>query len=943
MKQSFRLITVALHFLLAVVFFASEATAVKSYLFRKCEENPFCKRNRHYADQVAAADISWKSPYELDLASVSGLVDGSLTANILKTTATENKIELPLTVRFLESGSVRLTVDEKVRADGKIDVYGNEKLQKRRYNTLDEWALAGPLKNAQDSKLQITKTDADISIEYGNGNKVVFVASPFGVKFYRNNELQVVLNERGLLNYEHWRPKPEGEDAKDSQISAFELEEGLWEDTFDSKTDKKSKGPEAVALDVTFVNYKNVYGIPQHADKLSLRETRGGAGNHDQPYRLFNVDIFEYEVDSPMAMYGAIPFMQAHKAGGSAGVFWMNAADTYVDIIKTKSDNDKILNAAQSTQTHWISEAGLLDVFVMLGDSPAEINKLYGEITGFVQLPQTFAIGHHQCRWNYNSQEDVLEVNENFNKHSIPYDVIWLDIEYTDSKKYFTWNKENFPDPVEMMDELDETKRKLVAIIDPHIKVTKNYDVVENIEKNNLAMEGADGKPYHGHCWPGESLWIDTFAPKARAFWNKMFALGTALGGAAKNLHIWNDMNEPSVFSGPETTAPKDDIHFGGWEHREVHNVYGHTYFNATVEAMKLRYDNQQRPFVLTRSYFAGSQRTGAMWTGDNMAKWEYLRIATPMILTHGVAGMPFAGADVGGFFENPTNELLTRWYQAGAFYPFFRAHAHIDSKRREPWIAGGIYTPIMADAIKLRYKLLPTFYTAFRESSVTGTPVLKPVYYVSPDNEASFEIDDEFFVGDSGILVKPITSEGATQTEIYIPDDEIYYDYNNAANTFQGVGNHPYAAPLDTIPMLARGGHIFTRRDRERRSATLMKYDPYTVVVHVGKDGSAKGALYADDGESYNYEKGEFLNVEFTFDSASRAFTAVKTGGSSSEYLDTLWVEKVVIVGFSGAAEKAVVKQAGGAGQAVTVSTENSATVVKAKLPLAKGFAISF
>lgn len=948
------MLPVALCLLLAISFFSQETLAVKSYLFRKCEENPFCKRNRHYADQVAtvrSSDALWKSPYELDLSSVSGLHDGSLTATILKTTATGNKVELPLTVSFLDSGSVRLTVDEKVRSDGNIEVYGNALLQKQRYNTLEEWALAGPLSNAKDSTLEVTQTASEISIQYGNGNKVVFAADPFAVKFYRNGELQVVLNERGLLNYEHWRPKPtgEGDDAKDPQISALELEDGLWEDSFDSKTDKKSKGPEAVALDVTFVNYKNVYGIPEHADKLSLRETRGGPGNHEQPYRLFNVDIFEYETNSPMAMYGSIPFMQAHKAGGSAGVFWMNAADTYIDIVKTKSDNDKFLNLLQSTQTHWISEAGLIDVFVMLGDSPAEINKQYGEITGFSQLPQTFAIGHHQCRWNYNSQEDVLEVNSNFDKYSIPYDVIWLDIEYTDEKKYFTWNKQNFPDPVQMLGELDETKRKLVAIIDPHIKVTKDYDFVTSLESKDLAMKSNEGKPYHGHCWPGESLWIDTFAPKARELWNSMFKLGSALGGAATNLHIWNDMNEPSVFSGPETVAPKDAIHYGGWEHREVHNVYGLTFHNATTEAMKLRYKNTQRPFVLTRSYFSGSQRAGAMWTGDNTATWEYLKIATPMVLTSGVAGMPFAGADVGGFFENPTSELLTRWYQAGTFYPFFRAHAHIDSKRREPWIPGGEYTPVIADAIKLRYKLLPTFYTAFHQASVDGTPIMKPLFYVTPDNEHSFAVDDEFFVGDSGILVKPITEEGATRTDIYLPDDEVYYDYFNPAKRFQGTGNHGYEAPLDTIPMVARGGHIHTRRDRERRSAGLMKYDPYTVIVHLSKSGTAKGSLYVDDGESYKYIDGEYLNIDFSFDSgrASRQFVSSKTAGSlSSAYLDTLWVEKVVIVGYEGEVkESAVIEllQDGGLSREVKVSQDAAGAVsVKAKMLLSRDFSIS-
>jgi mannosyl-oligosaccharide alpha-1,3-glucosidase len=196
-------------------------------------------------------------------------------------------------------------------------------------------------------------------------------------------------------------------------------------------------------------------------------------------------------------------------------------------------------------------------------------------------------------------------------------------------------------------------------------------------------------------------------------------------------------MNEPSVFNGPEITMPKDNIHDDGWEHRDLHNMYGWWMANATAKAVSTRTKKPIRPFVLTRSFFAGSQRFGAMWTGDNQANWEHLEIALPMLLSQGIAGMPFAGglhipgdvlivADVGGFFGNPEPELLVRWYQSGAFYPFFRAHAHIDTKRREPWLFGEPYTSHIRDALRLRYQLLPAIYTTFHKSSVTGLPILR-------------------------------------------------------------------------------------------------------------------------------------------------------------------------------------------------------------------------
>ncbi|KAI9879676.1 MAG: hypothetical protein M1823_006812, partial [Watsoniomyces obsoletus] len=203
------------------------------------------------------------------------------------------------------------------------------------------------------------------------------------------------------------------------------------------------------------------------------------------------------------------------------------------------------------------------------------------------------------------------------------------------------------------------------------------------------------------------------------------------------NVWLWNDMNEPSVFNGPEVTMPRDNLHHGNWEHRDVHNLNGLTFHNATYHALIERKKGEiRRPFVLTRSFYAGSQRTAAMWTGDNQADWGHLKTSIPMILNQGVSGFPFGGADVGGFFGTPSKELLTRWFQAGAFYPFMRGHAHIDTRRREPYMAGEPYTGIMTQALRLRYSLLPAWYTAFHEASTDGYPVVRAQYYVHPEDD---------------------------------------------------------------------------------------------------------------------------------------------------------------------------------------------------------------
>ncbi len=834
---------------------------------------------------------------------------------------TDTKIRLPLKITFHESGTARVTIDEEKRQKGEIELRHGSKARKERYNEAEKWAIVGGTAVSTGAALNKDAEKGSTRVMYGPGSKfeAVIKHAPFGVQFKRDGETQVKLNDRGLMNVEHWRPKvdkpekevKEGEEAvvAESDKDAGEDESTWWDESFGGNTDSKPKGPEAVAMDVQFPGYQHVYGVASHAGPLALKETRGGDGKYSDPYRLYNTDVFEYEMDSPMTLYGAIPFMQAQKKDSTVGVFWLNAAETWIDITKSTSSANPLslgIGGTTSTETHWISEAGLLDVFVFLGPTPQDVIGAYGELTGFTQLPQQFSIAHHQCRWNYVTDEDVKDVDRKFDKSKIPYDVIWLDIEYPEGKKYFTWDPLNFPDPIAMQKQLDDHERKLVAIIDPHIKNEGNYHIVDELKSKDLAIKNKDGNIYEGWCWPGSSHWVDCFNPKAREWWKSLFRYDK-FKGTAKNMFVWNDMNEPSVFNGPETTGPKDNLHHGNWEHRDLHNINGMTFHNATYDALLARDKEEDkhnvRPFVLTRSFYSGSQRLGAMWTGDNQAAWPHLEASIPMVLSMGISGYPFAGADVGGFFGNPSKELLTRWYQAGAFYPFFRAHAHIDTRRREPYLAGEPYTEIIAQALRLRYGLLPAWYTAFHEASTTGAPIIRPNYYVHPGDEKGFAIDDQLYLGSTGLLAKPVVKEGQEEQVIYLADKEKYFDYFDFWQ-YEGPGMVSVAAPLENIPLLMQGGHIFPRRDRPRRSSGLMRFDPFTLVVVLGNSGDAEGTLYLDDGESFDYQSGSYIHRRFKYQAATATLTSedVGTAGKmTKEYLkkmEKVRVEKVIVVG---------------------------------------------
>ncbi|RKP05444.1 glycosyl hydrolases family 31-domain-containing protein [Thamnocephalis sphaerospora] len=168
-----------------------------------------------------------------------------------------------------------------------------------------------------------------------------------------------------------------------------------------------------------------------------------------------------------MALYGSVPVMLGHrKPGHTAGVFWLNLAETWVDVVKEPVNEAQLDGSVDghlgtSSRTHWISESGVLDVFLLPGPQPVDVYKQYGLLTGTLAMPPAFSIAYHQCRWNYLNQEDVLQVDANFDKHDIPYDVIWLDIEHTVERRYFTWDSTKFPDPVVMQKSLASRARKV--------------------------------------------------------------------------------------------------------------------------------------------------------------------------------------------------------------------------------------------------------------------------------------------------------------------------------------------------------------------------------------------------------------------------------------------------------------------------------------------------
>ncbi|KPP60741.1 neutral alpha-glucosidase C-like [Scleropages formosus] len=507
-----------------------------------------------------------------------------------------------------------------------------------------------------------------------------------------------------------------------------------------------------------------------------------------EPYRLYNLDVFGYSIHSPLGLYGSVPFLLAHSPDRTVGAFWLNASETLLDVqydckkgpAPPKANRREVL---PHTNLRWMSESGVIDSFILLGPSPSHTFLQYAELTGYQALPPLFSLGYHQCRWSYDDEADVKAVDAGFDRHAIPYDVIWLDIEHTRQNRYFTWDSQLFPDPVGLQRHLQERERKLVVISDPHIKVDPSWELYSEAQDRGYFVRDREGKLYNGRCWPGESCYLDFTSPEVRAWYSSLFALDK-YKGSTDSLHVWNDMNEPSVFGGPEQTMPKDAVHHGGVEHRELHNLYGFYQHLATVEGLISRSGGLERPFVLSRSFFAGSQRLGAVWTGDNLATWEYLKISIPMLLSLSIVGVAFCGADVGGFFQDPKPELLIRWYQAGSLQPFFRGHSAKMMKRREPWLFGDTVTAAIRNAVQQRYCLLPYWYTLFHQAHTSAKPPIRPLWVEFSKEQDTFTVEHEYMIG-SALLACPVTDPGATKVKVLLPGSEgyLYLDDGHSFN----------------------------------------------------------------------------------------------------------------------------------------------------------------
>jgi alpha-glucosidase len=569
--------------------------------------------------------------------------------------------------------------------------------------------------------------------------------------------------------------------------------------------------------------------VPAQTSLYGGGEVSGPLLRNGHNITLWNTDSPGYKVDGGRRLYQSHPWVLGVRPDGSAfGVLF--------------DSSWKAELATNSDRIHFHSQGPPFRVFVIDRESPQAVLRGLAELTGTMSLPPRWALGYQQCRYSYTPDARVREIADTFRRKKIPCDVIWMDIDYMDGFRVFTFSPKAFPDPAGLNRYLHDQGFKAVWMIDPGVKVDPQDKAYRSGTKEDVWVKTAEGKEYHGDVWPGACAFPDFTRPETRQWWAGLYRDFVATGVDG----VWNDMNEPAVFNVATGTMPEDNWHRGGGDlppgpHLLYHNVYGRLMAQGTWEGL-LAAQPDRRPFVLSRANFIGGQRYAAAWTGDNRSSWKDLKLSVPMSLTLGLSGQPFNGPDIGGFLSAATPELWGHWIGFGAFFPFARGHACNGTPDKEPWAFGPEVEAAARIALERRYRLLPYFYTLFRDSSVTGLPVMQPVFFADPQDPGLRAEEQAFLIGSDLLVVPAFAQDPRLPRGIWRP-----------LHLVEGDGG-PYQAQLKI-----RGGSIIPAGVVVQHTGND-SFAPLTLMVCPDKKGEAVGYLYRDAGNGWGFQKGEYL-----------------------------------------------------------------------------------
>ena len=531
------------------------------------------------------------------------------------------------------------------------------------------------------------------------------------------------------------------------------------------------------------------------------------------------------------------------------------------------------------------SELTDFELYIMEEETLSEIVRSFRRIIGQSYIPPRWAFGYQQCRWGYESSDEIRKVVAQMKANRIPLDSVGLDLEYLDDYKDFTINPEHYSDFAELSAELKEQGVRLVPIIDAGVKIEKGYPVYEEGVEKGYFFKDKDGNDFVGAVWPGRCHFPDFLRPEVRDWFGGHYKYLTDMGIEG----FWNDMNEPTLFFTERGLAeamgvvdelrdtqldiPKrrrllnavngmannledyrsiyHNIDGKLVRHDKVHNLYGYNMTRSAAEAVDKLLPNH-RILITSRSSFVGMHRYAGTWQGDNYSWWSHLLLNLKMMPSLNMCGFLFTGADLGGFHTNVSEDLLIRWLQLAVFTPLMRNHSAFNTRRQEPYLF--VKKDIMREMIRIRYMLIPYLYTEFVRCALENDMLFRPLAFEYEGDAIAAEVEDQMLVGDA-IMIAPVYTQNAHGRTVYLPEDMMMIRLSSPEKREyvpMKKGHHYIRAELDEMVFFLRPDKVLPIT-QPGQTTQAMDFTQVELLCNVSCESEC--TVYHDDGFSKDYE----------------------------------------------------------------------------------------
>lgn len=479
------------------------------------------------------------------------------------------------------------------------------------------------------------------------------------------------------------------------------------------------------------------------------------------------------------------------------------------------------------------------DIYVIEGDKPIDIVRAFRKIIGQSYIPPFWAFGYQQSRWSYPDEAAVNRVVDGYDHAGIPLDCVYLDLDLMERYKDFTVSSERFPNFQSFVADKRAHGIHLIPIIDAAIKQEDGYDVYEEGKANGYFCKNADGTDFEGGVWPGNSCFPDFMRRDVREWFGTQYKKLTDLGIDG----FWNDMNEPALFYSVSSlqnalnyaadlrgqnlelesyfrlkdtfyklsNSPDDyasiyhNIDGRLINHQRLHNIYGANMTKAASEYFEKEF-GKEKILIFSRSSYIGSHRTSGIWFGDNSSWWAHILLCLKMLPSANMCGFLYCGADIGGFGDNVTRDLLLRFLALGVFTPLMRNHSCLNTRDQECF---SFENPEdFRDVVQVRYRLIPYLYKTFRKASEENDMIFRPLSFDYPEDTIARECETQLMLGDE-CMIAPVYEQNAGGRYVYLPEDMTFVKLSgeNVSKQPLSKGIHYVDIALNEVPLFIKKG----------------------------------------------------------------------------------------------------------------------------------------